>query len=251
VNELNEMLEKVARGTLTPAEAAIELKQRIELGLGFARLDVDRRRRCGVPEVVFGPGKAIEQIVEISRQLLERERHVMASRVSAEQARALCEALPNAVHHPLARCVTADLEPLPPPRGRVAVVSGGTADMPVGEEAALTAERMGAEVDRIWDCGVAGLHRLLPHLETLRAANAVIVVAGMEGALPSVVAGLVDRPVIAVPVSVGYGVHWGGLAPLLAMLNSCVPGVTVVNVDNGFGAGVAAALINRRAVGAP
>lgn len=245
---LEDLLGRVARGELSPSDAAAAIASRIEVGLGFARLDLDRRRRCGVPEVVFGPGKTVEQIVEISRKLLDRERHVMASRVSPEQALALCEALPGAVHHAPARCVTADLDPLPPPRGRVAVVSGGTADLPVGEEAALTAERMGASVDRIWDCGVAGLHRLLPHLETLRAANAVVVVAGMEGALPSVVAGLVDRPVIAVPVSVGYGAHWGGLAPLLAMLNSCVPGVTVVNVDNGFGAGVAAGLINRRAV---
>lgn len=248
MEQLEELLGRVARGELSASEAAAAIASRIELGLGFARLDLDRRRRCGVPEVVFGPGKTVEQIVEISRRLLERERHVMASRVSPDQARALCEALPGAVHHAAARCVTADLDPLPPPRGRVAVVSGGTADLPVGEEAALTAERMGAAVDRIWDCGVAGLHRLLPHLETLRAANAVVVVAGMEGALPSVVAGLVDRPVVAVPVSVGYGAHWGGLAPLLAMLNSCVPGVTVVNVDNGFGAGVAAGLINRRAV---
>lgn len=248
MEHLEALLRQVARGELSPSDAAAAIASRIELGLGFARLDLDRRRRCGVPEVVFGPGKSVEQIVEISRQLLERERHVMASRVSAEQASALCEALPGAVHHAAARCVTADLEPLPPPRGRVAVVSGGTADLPVGEEAALTAERMGAAVDRIWDCGVAGLHRLLPHLATLRAANAVVVVAGMEGALPSVVAGLVDRPVIAVPVSVGYGAHMGGLAPLLAMLNSCVPGVMVVNVDNGFGAGVAAGLINRRAL---
>lgn len=246
---LEELLQRVAEGQLSVADAAGVLKGRIELGLGFARLDLDRRRRCGVPEVVFGPGKTCEQIVEISRRLLERERHVMASRVSAEQAAALCAALPGAVHHVAARCVTVDLEPLQPPQGRVAVVSGGTADLPVGEEAALTAERMGAVVDRIWDCGVAGLHRLLPHLDTLRSANAVVVVAGMEGALPSVVAGLIDRPVIAVPVSVGYGSHWGGLAPLLAMLNSCVPGVTVVNVDNGFGAGVAAGLINRRILG--
>ncbi|MCX7819682.1 MAG: nickel pincer cofactor biosynthesis protein LarB [Kiritimatiellae bacterium] len=247
MTDLHKLLEQVARGEISPGEAAAELNRRVELGLGYARLDLDRRRRCGVPEVVFGPGKTVEQIVEIARQLLERERHVMASRVSAEQARALCEALPGAVYHSAARCVTADLDPLPPPRGRVAVVSGGTADLPVGEEAAITAERMGAAVDRIWDCGVAGLHRLLPHLETLRRANAVIVAAGMEGALPSVVGGLVDRPVIAVPVSVGYGAHLGGLAPLLTMLNSCVPGVTVVNVDNGFGAGVAAGLINRLA----
>ncbi len=242
---LRDVLDRVARGGLSPEAAAAELAARIETGLGYARLDRDRLRRCGVPEVIYGPGKTVEQCVEIARRMAADSGHVMVSRVSDAQVAALTAALADAVVHQQARCVTVDRAPLPAPRGRVAVVTAGTADIAVAEEAALAAERMGARVERLWDVGVAGLHRLFPHLDVLRSSRAVVVVAGMEGALPSVVAGLIDRPVIGVPTSVGYGVHWGGLTPLLAMLNSCVPGLTVVNVDNGFGAGVAAGMINR------
>lgn len=246
---LRELLEQVASGALGPDEAARRLERGLEHNLGFARVDLDRARRQGLPEVVYCPGKTPEQVVSILRTLGAAGQHVLATRATPELYRHVAAALPEARYHEHARAITLDRGPLPEPRGAVAVVCAGTADLPVAEEAALTAERMGARVERLSDVGVAGLHRLLPHLPALRAARAVVVVAGMDGALPSVVGGLLDRPVIAVPTSVGYGAHLHGLAPLLAMLNSCAPGVTVVNVDNGFGAGVAAALINR--VGEP
>ena len=217
----------------------------VEADLGFAHLDLDRQRRRGVPEVVFGPGKSPEQIAAILERLNAAGQNGCATRVPPEVAEPLLAALPGAVYHAAARMLTRDVKPLPRKRGRVAVVCAGTTDIPVAEEAALTAERLGSRVDRIYDVGVAGLHRLLGHTETLRAARVLVVVAGMEGALPSVVAGLVDRPVIAVPTSVGYGANLGGVTALLAMLTSCASGVTVVNIDNGFGAGVAAGMINR------
>lgn len=223
------------------AEAAL----RREASLDFARVDLERHARCGLPEVIYCPGKTAEQVVAIARRLLEAGQPVFATRADAAVYTAVRAAIPSAVYHALARCICVDPTPLPAPQGLVAVVCAGTADLPVAEEAALTAERMGACVERVFDVGVAGLHRLMPHLELLRRARALVVVAGMEGALPSVVGGLVDRPIVAVPTSVGYGTHFQGLAALLAMLNSCVPGVMVVNVDNGFGAGVAAARINR------
>jgi NCAIR mutase (PurE)-related protein len=242
---LDEILRQVAAGTLAPADAAGRIAGSTEASLGFARIDLDRPRRCGVPEVVFCPGKTAEQIVAILRRMAEAGHNVLASRISPDQARIVREALPAAVHHETARCLTLDVAPLPEAKGQVAVITAGTSDIPVAEEAALTASRMGARVERIFDVGVAGLHRLMKHLDTLRASRAIVVVAGMEGALPSVVGGLVDRPIVAVPTSVGYGVNLGGLTTLMAMLNSCVPGIAVVNIDNGFGAGVAAAMINR------
>lgn len=245
--DTNDILAEVAAGRMTPEQARGLLEGAVEANLGFARLDLDRHRRCGIPEVVFCPGKTADQVVAIMRRLSEAGQNVFATRVTAEQRDRIREAFPAAVIHEAARCATLDVAPLPPPRGGVAVVTAGTSDIPVAEEAALTAERMGAKVVRVFDVGVAGLHRLVRHLDTLRAVRAIVVVAGMEGALPSVVGGLVDRPIVAVPTSVGYGMHLSGVAPLLAMLNSCVPGVTVVNVDNGFGAGVAAAQINRAA----
>ncbi|MBN1557167.1 MAG: nickel pincer cofactor biosynthesis protein LarB [Lentisphaerae bacterium] len=213
----------------------------------FACVDTDRPERCGLPEVIYCPGKTAAQIVEIMRTLQHAGQNVLATRAAPEQAAAVLEAFPAAAYHEHARALTLDAGPLPEQTGRVAVVCAGTSDIPVAEEAALTAERTGARVVRVYDVGVAGLHRLMKHLDVLRRANAVVVVAGMEGALPSVVGGLIDRPVIAVPTSIGYGAGLNGIAALLAMLNSCVPGVTVCNIDNGFGAGVAAARINRRA----
>lgn len=218
-----------------------------EADLGFARLDLDRQRRCGVPEAIYGPGKTAAQLVEIVRRQNDAGQNALATRVSPEQAAHALAGLPGAVYHEVARALTCDVVPLPVPRGKVAVLCAGTSDIPVAEEAALTAERMGAAVVRIQDVGVAGLHRLLSRLDQFADARAVIVVAGMEGALPSVVGGLIDRPVIAVPTSIGYGASFQGLAALLGMLNTCTAGVTVVNIDNGFGAGVAAALINRQA----
>ena len=208
-------------------------------------MDTDRLRRRGLPEVIYCPGKTSGQIIEIMKALKEAGQNVLATRVDPDDAVLIAGAVPGAVHHRDARAVTVDSTPPPEPVGLVVVVCAGTSDVPVAEEAALTAERMGAKVERVYDAGVAGLHRVMKHIELLRSARAVVVVAGMEGALPSVVGGLIDRPVIAVPTSIGYGTSLKGLAALLAMLNSCVPGISVVNIDNGFGAGVSAAMINR------
>ena len=212
--------------------------------LGFAQVDTHRALRRGFPEVVFGNGKTPEQVVKIAAKLFERGQRVLVTRLTPEHARALRRKFKRAVYHEMARCVTIETRPLPKRPGTIAVICAGTSDLPVAEEAAVTAEIMGNRVERIQDVGVAGLHRLLNRLEVIQKANVLVVVAGMEGALPSVVAGLVDKPVIAVPTSVGYGASFGGLAALLAMLNSCGSGVTVVNIDNGFGAGYAASQIN-------
>ncbi len=212
--------------------------------LPFAQVDLHRALRKGFPEVIFGSGKTPEQVVEIASAILEREKHLLVTRVGPEHARRLAERFPNAVHHEKARCVTVSREAVTERPGTIAVVCAGTSDLPVAEEAAVTAAIMGNQVERIYDVGVAGLHRLLRKLEQIQKANVIVVVAGMEGALPSVVAGLVTRPVIAVPTSIGYGANFGGLAALLGMLNSCGSGVTVVNIDNGFGAGYAASQIN-------
>ena len=212
----------------------------------FANLDLDRFRRRGIPEVIFGEPKSAGQILELMRRLNAAGQNAFATRVSPEKARLVLEAEPDTKYHAAARALTRDVAALPACHGRVAVVCAGTADIPVAEEAALTAERMGAGVSRIWDVGVAGLHRLLARLPELAGMDVVVAVAGMEGALPSVVAGLVPCPVIAVPTSVGYGANLQGVTTALAMLTSCASGVTVVNIDNGFGAGVAAGLIARR-----
>jgi len=215
--------------------------------LGFARLDTDRAARTGDPEVVYGAGKTPEQVVELLAALHEThpERAVLATRLTPAAAEVVAAALPEAVLDPVARAVT--LGRLPPPRGTVAVVSAGTSDAPVAAEAALTARVFGAGVEVVADVGVAGLHRVLGARDRLAAADCLVVVAGMEGALPSVVGGLVGVPLVAVPTSVGYGASFGGLAALLGMLNSCAPGVSVVNIDNGFGAGVFAARVARAA----
>jgi NCAIR mutase (PurE)-related protein len=212
--------------------------------LGFAQVDTHRALRKGFPEVIFGAGKTPEQVVGIAAELLAREQRILVTRITAEHARALRRKFKRAVHHRAARCVTIEKRAQKPRPGLIAVVCAGTSDLPVSEEAAVTAEIMGNRVARIRDVGVAGLHRLFGKLELIQSANVVVVVAGMEGALPSVVAGLVARPVIAVPTSVGYGASFGGLAALLGMLNTCGSGVTVVNIDNGFGAGYAASQIN-------
>ena len=215
--------------------------------LGFARVDTDRLARTGDPEVVYGAGKSPEQVVEILRTLHARhpDRAVLATRLDETSLALVREELPEAVVDDLARAVT--WGPLPPARGRVSVVSAGTSDGPVAAEAALTARVFGAGVHRISDVGVAGLHRVLAVREELAASHCLVVVAGMEGALPSVVGGLTGVPLVAVPTSVGYGASFGGVAALLGMLNSCAPGVSVVNIDNGFGAGVFAARVARNA----
>jgi NCAIR mutase (PurE)-related protein len=212
--------------------------------LGFAQVDTHRALRKGFPEVIFGSGKTPEQVVRIAAKIFEHEQRILVTRINGEHARALRKKFKRAVHHETARCVTVEKKPLPRRPGSIAVLCAGTSDLPVAEEAAVTADIMGNRVERIYDVGVAGLHRLLRRLELIQSANVLVVVAGMEGALPSVVAGLVSRPVIAVPTSVGYGASFNGLAALLGMLNSCGSGVTVVNIDNGFGAGYAASQIN-------
>ncbi len=215
--------------------------------LGFARVDLDRAERTGDPEVVYGAGKTSEQVVAILRTLHDRHpgRAILATRLTPETIDAVRAELPEAALHDIARAVT--LGPLPAARGTVAVISAGTSDAPVAAEVALTAAVYGAGVERIDDVGVAGLHRLLEVRERFASADCLVVVAGMEGALPSVVGGLTGVPLVAVPTSVGYGASFGGLAALLAMLNSCAPGISVVNIDNGFGAGVFAARVARNA----
>ncbi len=215
--------------------------------LGFARVDLDRAARTGDPEVVYGAGKTPEQVVDLLRTLHDAHpaRAVLGTRLAPAALAEVRSALPGASVDAVARCAT--LGPRPPPTGRVVVVSAGTSDAPVAAEAALTAAVHGAGVHVVEDVGVAGLHRLLAVRDQLEEADCLVVVAGMEGALPSVVGGLVGVPIVAVPTSVGYGASFGGLAALLAMLNSCAPGITVVNIDNGYGAGVFAARVARRA----
>ncbi len=242
--EAIQLLEKFQAGGASCDQVLRAFQSAPVADLGFAQVDTHRALRKGFPEVIFGAGKTPEQVVKIAAKLLEREPRALVTRVSEEQARALQRKFKMAVHHLLARCVTLEKKPLPKRPGGIAVVCAGTSDLPIAEEAAVTAEIMGNRVERVHDAGVAGLHRLLPRLEVLQRARVLIVVAGMEGALPSVVAGLVSRPVIAVPTSIGYGASFGGVAALLAMLNSCASGVTVVNIDNGFGAGYAASQIN-------
>ena len=243
--ELRALLADVRRGRVAPARAARRIAAAPVEELAEATLDHQRALRTGFPEVVFGLGKSPAQLVAIAGRLLARHGLVLLTRVTDAGREALAAAFPAAEAHVRARCVVLRRRPQAGRgRGRVLVVCAGTADLPVAEEAVVTARTLGSATELIADVGVAGLHRLLAHRARLRGARVVVVVAGLEGALPSVVGGLVDRPVIAVPTSVGYGAHFRGLAPLLAMLNSCAAGVMVVNVDNGFGAGYAAHLVN-------
>jgi pyridinium-3,5-biscarboxylic acid mononucleotide synthase len=242
-SELSRLLERVRRREITPADAARRIRHEPLERLEFATLDHERALRAGFPEVVFGPGKTPEQLVAIMGRLYRRSGVVLATRVDAEGRAEVRRTFPRADVYDRSGAVVLRRR-TPRAIGRVLVVSAGTADLPVAEEALVTARTLGSRAELIADVGVAGLHRLLAHTRELRAARVVIVVAGLEGALPSVVGGLVDRPVIAVPTSVGYGTHFGGLTPLLAMLNSCAAGITVVNVNNGFGAGYAAHLVN-------
>ena len=242
--EATRLLEQFRAGKI-PREKILHAFQAAPVAdLGFAQVDMHRALRKNFPEVIFGAGKTPDQVVKIAAKLLERGQQVLVTRITAEHARALKKKFKKAIHHPLARCVTIEKRPLPKRTGFIAVVCAGTSDLPVAEEAAVTAEVMGNRVERIHDVGVAGLHRMLARMEQLQSANVIVAVAGMEGALPSVLAGLVSKPVIAVPTSIGYGASFGGIAALLAMLNSCGSGVTVVNIDNGFGAGYAASQIN-------
>jgi pyridinium-3,5-biscarboxylic acid mononucleotide synthase len=248
VDKLLAMLEEVAGGSLEPRQALTHLKNFPYEDLGFARVDHHRVLRRGFPEVVFGQGKTSEQIAPIARALNEQGAAVLVTRVDQAKAQAVQEQFPELEYHADCQCLTLTAPQDPQPgHGGVVVISAGTSDQPVAREAAITAELMGSDVKMILDVGVSGLHRLLDSRETMEEASAFVVVAGMEGALPSVVAGLVDRPVVAVPTSVGYGASFGGLAALLGMLNSCAPGLSVVNIDNGFGGGYLAGLIDHLA----
>ena len=245
--KLRALLERVQGGDASVDEALRDLADLPFRDLGFARVDHHRHLRTGFPEVVLGLGKTAEQIGNIMAELARTGANVLATRVPDGHVAAVLRLVPAARHEPLARAIVVEQAPIEVVgRGTVLVISAGTSDLPVAEEAALTARLAGNHVERLVDVGVAGIHRLLGSRQAIEAASVLVVVAGMEGALPSVVAGLTSRPVVAVPTSIGYGASFGGIAALLGMLNSCAAGVTVVNIDNGFGAGYAAALINRK-----
>jgi pyridinium-3,5-biscarboxylic acid mononucleotide synthase len=242
---LKALLQGVKDGRTSPEEAAARLAMLPYEDLGFAKVDHHRALRRGFPEAVFGAGKTPEQIKAIVERISDQGQRVLVTRTTAEVHQLVAASTPHAVWHEAARCLTVEPGPPRPLPGSIAVLAAGTSDLPVAEEAAVVAAFHGAAVQRVYDVGVAGLHRLLDRTETIRKADVVIVVAGMEGALPSVVAGLVDSPLIAVPTSIGYGASFNGLAALLAMLNACASGVGVVNIDNGFGAAHLACLILR------
>jgi NCAIR mutase (PurE)-related protein len=248
--KIREILDLVAAGGLGPDRALARLKHLPFEDLGFARLDHHRGLRRGAPEVIFGEGKSADQIAAIGKRMLAAGVNLLITRLAPEKARAIKRKLRTLDYRPDARIGMIIRErPEVRSHGVVMVLSAGTSDIPVAEEAALCAELFGNPVERLYDVGVAGLHRLTANAELIQRASVLIVVAGMEGALPSVVAGLVDKPVIAVPTSIGYGASFGGVAALLGMLNSCASGVTVVNIDNGFGAAFAASMINRVGLG--
>ncbi len=242
---LSELLENFRAGRVTLDECLARLRSMPFEDLGFAKIDHHRAIRCGFPEVIFCEGKSVQQTKAIAERIVARGSNLLATRASRDTMAALAELFADAQVNDMARTVAVVRTPAERPPGTIAVVCAGTSDLPVAEEARVTAEVMGNETVTVYDAGVAGIHRLLAHTAPLQRANVIVVVAGMEGALASVVGGLVDKPVIAVPTSVGYGASFKGLAPLLTMLNSCAAGVSVVNIDNGFGAGYIASLINR------
>ena len=244
-DRLAEMLTQVQQGVLPVEQALEQLKQLPFEDLGFARIDHHRALRKGFPEVIWGPGKTSQQITAIASRLVENGQPALITRLDEKKAQEVQTSLSALVYYPEARIGALGERPTPKMSMSILVIAAGTADIPVAEEAVISAEWLGNNVERLYDVGVAGLHRLFDNMDRLRAASVLIVVAGMEGALPSVIGGLVDRPIIAVPTSIGYGASFGGVAALLAMLNSCAAGVTVVNIDNGFGAAAAATLINR------
>jgi NCAIR mutase (PurE)-related protein len=246
IRKLEDLLKKVKSGKTTPGKAIAQLKSLPFEDLGFTRIDHHRSLRKGFPEVIWGEGKTSGQILSIMRQLKAKSQNILITRLEEKKAKAIQRVFPKSQYYPGSRVLTHLTHPVKSEgKGTILVITAGTTDIPVAEEAAITAQIMGNRVETLYDVGVAGIHRLLSEKEKLEAARVLIVVAGMEGALPSVVGGLVDRPVIAVPTSVGYGTSFGGITALLAMLNSCASGVAVVNIDNGFGAGYMASLINR------
>lgn len=242
---LEKILNQVASGEVPTKDAMELLKELPFQELGFAKIDQHRNLRTGYPEAIFCQGKTKEQVASIVEKMMENNTNIIATRASREIFEEVKQVAPDAIYHELPRIIVVKRQEVITSEKVIAVVSAGTADIPVAEEAAITAEIIGNKVERIYDVGVAGIHRLLAKAEQIRNANVIIVVAGMEGALASVVGGLVDKPVIAVPTSVGYGASFGGISALLTMLNSCATGVGVVNIDNGFGAGYLASNINK------
>ncbi len=245
IKEVEKLLNDVKNGETTVDKALDVLKNFPYTDLGFARIDHHREMRTGYPEIIYCAGKSVEQVKEIIRVMSERENNVIGTRANQEMYDAVKSIIPAAVFYPMARIISVQKKKPETPESSIAVITAGTSDMPVAEEAAITAELLGNKVVRIYDAGVAGIHRLVDKLPEIRSCRVVVVIAGMEGALASVVGGLVDKPVIAVPTSVGYGANFGGISALLAMLTSCSTGVTVVNIDNGFGAGFSASMINK------
>ena len=243
--ELKDILNKVSRGEMSAEDALVKIKRAPFEDLGFAKIDHHRAVRQGAAEVIYGAGKTAEQIEKIASAMLRNgQKTVIITRVDMDKADALKKTLPL-TYFTEARIAVAGEMPVPQTESKIVVATGGTSDIPVAEEAAVTSEAMGNRVIRLYDVGVAGLHRLLAHSEDIMSARAIVAVAGMEGALASVIGGLADCPVIAVPTSVGYGASFGGISALLSMLNSCASGVSVVNIDNGFGAGYLASMINK------
>jgi hypothetical protein len=245
VKEVEKLLKEVSNGETSVENALEVLKNFPYTDLGFARIDHHRELRTGYPEIIYCAGKTVEQVREIVRVMSAKENNVIGTRATVEMYDAVKSIVPEAVFFPVARIISVRKKEPEKPDTSIAVITAGTSDMPVAEEAAITAELLGNNVLRIYDAGVAGIHRLVDKLPDIRKCRVIVVIAGMEGALASVVGGLVDKPVIAVPTSVGYGANFGGISALLAMLTSCSTGVTVVNIDNGFGAGFSASMINK------
>ncbi|HPJ97631.1 MAG TPA: nickel pincer cofactor biosynthesis protein LarB [Syntrophales bacterium] len=244
-DELKQLFERIRDGRIGVDAALSELRDMYYMDVGCAKVDTFREARVGYPEVIFCPGKTTAQILTIFRAMLERPANILATRATEDLYGEVQKICPAAEYHPLARTITLRRAKVSVAESYIAVVTAGTSDLPVAEEAAVTAELFGNRVERIVDVGVAGIHRLFHNLDQIRGAKVIVAVAGMEGALPGIIGGLVDKPVIAVPTSVGYGASFQGLSALLTMLNSCAAGVCVVNIDNGFGAGYMASMINR------
>jgi len=244
---LKEFIEKIKDGKIEVDDAITRLRDLPYEDIGFASIDHHRALRRGFPEVIYGTGKKVEEIIEIIGKMVDKEENILVTRLTDDKARIIKDQFPQGGYFPNSKVFTLEVRPAEKRgKGTILVITAGTSDIPVAEEAAITARFMGNEVETLFDVGVSGLHRILGKRDALMEASVIVVVAGMEGALPSIVGGLVDKPVIAVPTSTGYGASFRGLSALLGMLNSCASGVTVVNIDNGFGAGYAASLINRR-----
>ncbi|MFL0245830.1 nickel pincer cofactor biosynthesis protein LarB [Candidatus Clostridium stratigraminis] len=243
--ELKKLLENIKNGKVSVEEGTAKLSDLPYKDLGFAKIDNHRELRVGYPEVIYCEGKTVEQVKSIVEFMLTKNNNILGTRASEEMYKAVLEICPEAEYNKLGRTITVKKKDVQLPDTYIAIVTAGTSDIPVAEEAAVTLEVLGNKVLRVFDVGVAGIHRLFNRLDIIQGAKVVIVIAGMEGALASVVGGLIDKPVIAVPTSVGYGANFGGLAALLTMLNSCASGISVVNIDNGFGAGYLASMINK------